>query len=201
MTANNVDRSNSYQNPRSHSPERSNFGSQVRVPARVNSFFLSRGDLYPLFSLLFHFLRRCRVSCTVTGTVSHTFIRPSTLLLIRHSIFSLPVPPESPSPYVSRQGYSPHLSDFPPPITPSSFTRHSLFPALHVLCPRLYTHKESNQSKVEGEKGVEGEDRARPEDVCDFMRHIHVLNGYSISCADPRAYARLIRCVTLRYAR
>ena len=144
-------------------------GSQVCASSRkfLFSFRATISTLY--FHLCSIFLDAVASLAQWPGPF-HTFIWPLTFLLVRHSIFFL---------LVLRVTFlraflawhSPHLSDFPPPITPSSFTRHSLFPALHVLCPRLYTHKENNQSKVEGEKGVEGGDRARPKDVCDFIRH------------------------------
>lgn len=102
------------------------------------------------FSPPLHFLRRYRVLHALRDRFAHFHPSPaSTFLFALHSIFFLlflfffflfflspsppSLPPRSPRSGVTRffspPAPAPHLlRSFPPPITPSSFTRHSLFP-------------------------------------------------------------------------
>lgn len=116
----------------------------------------ARATIHALYSHLRSIFLDATACCTRCGTVSRIFIRPPapTFLFALHSVlfsffhfffllFSLPLPPppsllprsppvlsESPSFHraVSLTGTRLISSSFPPPITPSSFTRHSLFP-------------------------------------------------------------------------
>lgn len=88
------------------------------------------------------------------------------------------------------------LSSFPPPRSfrpgDAAFLRETFlcFP-VHVLHPRLCTHKNASDAGRRGaRRRAEESGTSQPKDMCNFIKH-PCLNGYSISCGG---HARACGC-------